>query len=320
MNDLDATPRTAATPTVDESFGWAEVRTAPADAALAGLVESRSAAGLSDAELVDALAARQRLANAAEGHVLALMGELDRRRAAGPARDCRDARDLTSRAQVVTEVVAATRQPKGRVQALLQVSDTLRTSAPATWGWLQAGRIGGYQARIIADALDSLLDPSLLPVVEARILGEITADNETGGSLDDKVGLVAATSTQVRAIAVRAVAEAEPDQHQARHRRAFADRRLMLRGDLDVDGMGALTLHYDTLAVQAIYHRLGLVARNATSADDPRTLTQRVADLAAACSPATSPPSRRRPATWNKVSPRRSAAPVPGWARRYTSP
>lgn len=157
-------------------------------------------------------------------------------------------------------------------------------------------------------------------MVEARILGEITADNETGGSLDDKVGLVAATSTQVRAIAVRAVAEAEPDQHQARHRRAFADRRLMLRGDLDVDGMGALTLHYDTLAVQAIYHRLGLVARNATSADDPRTLTQRVADLAAACSPATSPPSRRRPATWNKVSPRRSAAPVPGWARRYTSP
>jgi hypothetical protein len=265
----------------EDLFGWPAVRTAPADAALAALLQSRPVGGLSDAELVDALAASQRLANAAEAQVLALMGELDDRRGSGPARVTRAGRDLTSRAQVVCEVVAATRQPKGRVQALLNTTDTLRHDAPSTWAWLRAGRLGGYQARIVADALDTLVDPDLVPAVEARILSQISTDDASEQSL----ALVAATSTQLRSIAASAVAQAEPDQHAARHRRAFADRRLQLRGDLDTDGMGALTLHYDTLTTQTIYHRLGLIAANThpgpDTGDDPRTLTQRVADLAA---------------------------------------
>jgi Domain of unknown function (DUF222) len=267
-----------------DGFGWAAVRTAPADAALAALLQSRPAGGLSDAELVDALAASQRLANAAEAQVLALMGELDDRRSSGPARVTRAGRDLTSRAQVVCEVVAATWQPKGRVQALLNTTDTLRHDAPTTWAWLRAGRLGGYQARIVADALDTLVDPDLVPAVEARILSHIS-DTSRDTTTGEELGLVAATSTQLRSIAASAVAEAEPDQHAARHRRAFADRRLQLRGDLDTDGMGALTLHYDTLTTQTIYHRLGLVAANthpgADTGADPRTLAQRVADLAA---------------------------------------
>ncbi len=156
----------------------------------------------------------------------------------------------------------------------------LRTRLPRTWDLLQTGRLGGYPARIIAEQAHRLVDESLTAAVEDQILAALTADNaettdDTGG-----VELVAATSSEVRTVATRVVAEAEPGQHQARHRRAYATRALTQHPD-DGDGMGTLRLRHDILTVQAIYHRLGLVAKHAFGSDDPRTLDQQVADLTA---------------------------------------
>ncbi|MGH3367305.1 MAG: DUF222 domain-containing protein [Nocardioidaceae bacterium] len=257
-------------------FGWAQVRSLGPGATLTAALESRPLGGLDDAELVDAMAGYKRLANACESQILAAMAELDARRAAGPTRDCRDGRDITSRSQTATEVAAATRESEYRSHQMLHTATTLGSDLPATAALLAAGRISGYQAHLIAVEIDKLVDTTLTPAVEATIIAVITADN-TGVTAE--IDLVAATTAEIRTIAQRTVAEAEPDQHEKRHKRAYTDRVLTRRpGE---DGMATLTLHHSSIVVDTIYHRLGLIARNTHEADDRRTLDQRVADLAA---------------------------------------
>jgi hypothetical protein len=76
------------------------------------------------------------------------------------------------------------------------------------------------------------------------------------------------------------VARVEPDLFNERAERSRADRGVdVFHGD---DGMSWLTICHTSLVIAAIDQRLTMGAR-ALGADDPRTLQQRRADLAAAC-------------------------------------
>ncbi|MPZ63442.1 MAG: DUF222 domain-containing protein [Propionibacteriales bacterium] len=78
-------------------------------------------------------------------------------------------------------------------------------------------------------------------------------------------------------VARRLVAEAEPVKAEERFNRAFEGRRVSV---FDAgDGMADLLLRHTGPELQAISHRLSLLARH-TGADDPRSMDHRRSDLA----------------------------------------
>ncbi|MGH3355693.1 MAG: hypothetical protein ACRDOJ_07315, partial [Nocardioidaceae bacterium] len=105
---------------------------------------------LDDAELVDALDAHQRLTNVHQAQQLALIGELDARRAT-ERRDCRNGLDICARRQTVTEVAAAISEGECHTEHLLRVARLLRDRLHRTADLLALGRISRAQAIAVAD-------------------------------------------------------------------------------------------------------------------------------------------------------------------------
>jgi hypothetical protein len=139
----------------------------------------------------------------------------------------------------------------------------VRDHTPAVWAAFADGRIDGAKAREISGAIDRLERPASI----ARLDRQVLSYAETH------------TITELRRWLKLFVARVEADLFNQRAERQRADRRVdVIHGD---DGMSWLTINGTSLAIAAIDKRLTKEAK-AFGADDPRTLQQRRADLAAA--------------------------------------
>ncbi|MPZ60344.1 MAG: DUF222 domain-containing protein [Propionibacteriales bacterium] len=250
-----------------EDVGWAELRMTPAGAGLARLLDDRNPASLEDASLVDALTAARRQASYYEAQQLTLMQELYRRR---QVEDQERREVVKARSQTLTELQPVLGQSRTRLGSRLRLGEALATRLPRVWGLLSAGRIDEYTASLIVSELDKLTDESLVPVVEQKVVDRLAAGI-------DGEGVVVTPPAQVGRWARALVAEAEPDRHEERFRKGFADRSVGVFGT--GDGLADLVLSHSSAELEALSHRLSLIARQ-TGADDPRSMDQRRADVA----------------------------------------
>ena len=136
----------------------------------------------------------------------------------------------------------------------------LQTKLPATWAAWRAGDIDGYKANKVAETAQRLIDPARIPDFDAAAA----------------TAAVAKTGPQLSTWLSRTVARIEPDQVEARYRRAFAERRVDT--SLTLDGMGSLWATTNAIDLTAIDYRHTRLAQD-LGADDPRTLEQRRADV-----------------------------------------
>jgi hypothetical protein len=145
----------------------------------------------------------------------------------------------------------------------LWTAHTLTTRLPATLRALETGRIDQGRALAMAD-LTEPLDHEKAAAVETAVLARGGRPNHAA----------------FRAAVRRAVLKAVPDAADARRKRAEADREVTLQ-PLD-DGMADLRLNLPAAIAEAAHDRLTILARRAAAPDDPRSLNQRRADVAAA--------------------------------------
>ncbi|MPZ59916.1 MAG: DUF222 domain-containing protein [Propionibacteriales bacterium] len=117
--------------------------------------------------------------------------------------------------------------------------------------------------------LDKLVDDTLIRVVEVKLVEKLGTDGEDA--------VVVAPPAQVGRWARVLVAETEPDQQEERFQKGFADRAVhVFSGE---DGLADLVVHHSSAELEALSHRLSLIARHG-GADDPRSMNQRRADIA----------------------------------------
>jgi hypothetical protein len=207
--------------------------------------EDRAAGLLADIADAERVVARLQAAQ------LRAIAELDKHRAGG---------DLAE--FVADEVSLALRISPAAARDRLELARTLTRRLRATFAALEQGRIDLYKARAIVEATARLVDPAVVADVEARVLPR--AGEQTG--------------TQLKAALRRAVAQADPDGTERRHKRAVADRRVELF-PLD-DGVADLWLRsLPADDAVAIYRMLDGLARAAQAEDgETRTLDQLRAD------------------------------------------
>ncbi len=139
----------------------------------------------------------------------------------------------------------------------------VRDHAPGVWIAFAEGRVDGAKTREISGAIDRLERHASI----ARLDRQVVAYAETH------------TTTELRRWLKLFVARVEADLSNERAERQRTDRGVdVIHGD---DGMSWLTMYNTSVAIAAIDKRLTKQAK-ALGAEDPRTLQQRRADLAAA--------------------------------------
>lgn len=213
-----------------------------------------------DRDLIDLVAADQRVANMAEFAKVSHMVEfVDERRAAGEA----EGGGRIGRLEVTAamfELSLALMVPVATVQTLVARGRDLRSRMPRVWAAWGLGRIGLGAARLIDEAVDRLARPE-----SRRVLDESVVDQAT-----EK------TPAQLRSWLDRFVERMEADKARDRHRRAVKDRAVWVRQGQD--GMGWLTGLLPGTELAAIDARLDAIARGLGAADG-RTMEQRRADI-----------------------------------------
>lgn len=226
-------------------------------------------------ELVELIAAWERLAGYAAAGQLAAIAELARRRPRDPSGGAAGDDGHPGLPQVsefaVDEVAVALRLSRPAAGARLHTAIEL-TRLPATATALRAGELDVPKVRAVVDAVAVLDDPTAA-AIEARVLPR--AVHQTVG--------------QLRASLSRAVLAADPAAAEARHARAVAGREVTVRPL--ADGMAELSAFLPADSAVAVYSRLDKLARTAP-AGDPRPMDARRADaLVAAVLADTTAPS-----------------------------
>ncbi|HYT10281.1 MAG TPA: DUF222 domain-containing protein, partial [Mycobacteriales bacterium] len=214
---------------------------------LAAALDTTSAAGLGDPDLIDAIAGWERLAAWAAAGQLAALAEFAHRR----PRDLLDhppGHADTGHPGVpevsefaVDELAAALRLGRGTAGNRLVTAVEL-TRLPATTTALRDGVIDLPKARAVIDAVTPL-DDTTAQAVEAWVLPR--AGTQTAG--------------QLRAALTRAVLEADPAAAQVRHQHAVAGRRITIQPA--ADGMAELWALLPADTATAVYTRLDHLAR-----------------------------------------------------------
>lgn len=139
----------------------------------------------------------------------------------------------------------------------------VRDHTPGVWAAFREGRIDETRAREISGAIERLERPASIERLDRQVIGY--AESHTVAELRRWLKLF--------------VARVEADLFNERAEKSHADRGVdVIHG---VDGMSCLILNHTSIAIAAIDKRLTKEAK-ALGADDPRTLDQRRADLAAA--------------------------------------
>jgi hypothetical protein len=197
-------------------------------------------------DLVDLIAAAERVRAGAEAAQLRAMAELaGRAMFAGcaehghgdPAHGVRGAASIIS---------AELRLSPSAAVARVTLARELVESLPATLAELAAGRIDGYRARVIAEQTRPLAHtPQLRRDVEAGLLRRAPRQ----------------TATQLRAAAVKAVLAADPAGAARRHQRARADRYVSPPCP-EPDGMASLPNRMPAEDAAALYTAIDAAARH----------------------------------------------------------
>ncbi|WP_458779967.1 HNH endonuclease signature motif containing protein [Arthrobacter sp. D3-16] len=156
--------------------------------------------------------------------------------------------------------------------ALLADSHALTTSLPRTLAALQTGTISWAHARTMVDQTASL-DRKGAAALEAHFL-DPAAPNPARGC---PVGELPAYRFKAKARTWRE--RHHPESLEARHAKSVADRRVEFWRD--TDGMGWVAACLPADQASAIWDRLTAAARGMQGPDEPRTLTQLRADVAA---------------------------------------
>ena len=169
-------------------------------------------------------------------------------------------REMTARRVATTELSAALRIGEREAEQLVADSRSLVHELAPTLDALRAGRISYRHASILVDEARSLPEPSW-PAFEAAALPEAEARSANG------------FRQKARAIRERV----HPESVDDRRRDAASSRSVRLEPGRD--GMAWLTAHLPAEQAIGAYRRLTEIASGLAESDEPRTLTQRRADV-----------------------------------------
>ncbi|MBT2567867.1 DUF222 domain-containing protein [Arthrobacter sp. ISL-85] len=173
---------------------------------------------------------------------------------------------------VVAEVACALTIGEGPASMLLQEAHALTTSLPTALNALQAGIISWRHAQIMVDETSGL-DLAGVTALEAHFLDPEAPNAARGASAGE---LVPGRFRRK----VRAWRECHhPESLEMRHARSVEDRRMECSPDRD--GMAWVSLYMAADKACAIWNKSSALARGLQGPDEPRTLTQLRADVAA---------------------------------------
>lgn len=180
----------------------------------------------------------------------------------------------TPLAETVTETQPVTGQTVGRIRSDLEAVLLMDEHLPWLAAYVDAGRLDLHRAKPVTDALkDDLADypecRARFAALMARWFARAAADAPT---------LINKTVTQIRNHVHYVVTKVLSSEFDDRFKRRHAQRRVTSAAT--GDGMAALTIDTDQVSVKLADHHLDLLARDARSGGDPRTLEQLRADLA----------------------------------------
>lgn len=150
-----------------------------------------------------------------------------------------------------------------QVSSRIAQARRVRDRTPSAWNAFREGRIDEARAREISFGIERLQHPASIDRLDRQVVGYAETH----------------TTAELRRWLKVFVARVEADLLNERAEKSRADRGVdVVHGN---DGMSSLILNHTSIAIAAVDKRLTKEAK-ALGADDPRTLDQRRADLAAA--------------------------------------
>lgn len=173
---------------------------------------------------------------------------------------------------LVAEVACALTIGERAASALLGEAHALTTSLPAALDALQAGKISWQHARIMVDETEGL-DVAAARALEAHFLDPEAPNAARGAAAGELVP--ARFRRKVRAWRERH----HPESLETRHVKSVEDRRMEYSPDRD--GMAWVSLYMPADTACAVWNKMSAMARGLQGPDEPRTLTQLRADVAA---------------------------------------
>ncbi|WP_314214964.1 DUF222 domain-containing protein [Pseudarthrobacter equi] len=188
----------------------------------------------------------------------------------GPAADAYEA--SAREKSLVAEVACVLTVGEGAASVLMGEAHALTSSLPAALAELQAGAISWQHARILADETAGL-EPARVQELEAHFFDPDAPHAARGAAPGELVP--SRFRRKVRAWWERQY----PDSLEVRRALSVAERRMEYRPE--ADGMGRITLILPGENACAIWNKVTSIARGLQSPDDPRTLSQRRADVSA---------------------------------------
>jgi hypothetical protein len=242
----------------DRTFG----NTAPSGLfALEIDTDTRCAAGLSDAQLIDAMVGFERLAAWAEARQARILAEFARRRPGDDHTLVATDKPCTMSKFAPDEVGLALKLARMTAKARLGRSVQLEQVLPETLQLWQQGRLDERRVAAICDATH------YLSVETARAVQQRVLDRAP----DQTVG-------QLKAALKRAVIAVDPEGAAQRYKAAHRDRRVAV-GE-EQDGMASLWALMSAPDAQASFQWLTRLALGCGK-EDPRSMDARRSDLAA---------------------------------------
>lgn len=233
--------------------------------------------GLSDHELLAAVAADQCLLNRLEASRQAKVAELFARRSRDfEARRATDPHfTLTPVKETAVEVSPLVGMTEFKVKQDLSATRRLQAQFPAVWELVCDGRLDLYRAGMVAEAGRKLGDPALV----AQFAEEITRWLHRRLERQDRAApVLSVTSRQLGNRISYLVKKLRPRPADDDFAKRFADRSAEVTST--GDGMAELRLTSDVASLRAVDQRLRLIAKAMRKAGDERTLAQLRTDLA----------------------------------------
>lgn len=164
---------------------------------------------------------------------------------------------------IAAEIGRSTGLSEAQVSHRVAAARRVRNHAPTVWAAFAEGRIDAARVREIAGAVEKLQRPESIARLDARVV--TYAESHT----------VAELRRWLKLFVARTEADLFVERADAERAKRGVD---VLHGD---DGMSWMTIYAPSFVIAATDKRLTKEAK-AFGADDPRTLQQRRADLAAA--------------------------------------
>ncbi len=231
---------------------WAEslagrLEALPGSQDLAGVLSGIEMADVTDADLVEMVAGWDRVRSWATARQAGVVSELLARRGSGREGD-----------YLVDELAARLARTRTSTNVLVGLAAGI-TMVPAVGQALREGRIDERKAHVLLDEAGHLPIPARTAVIESV--------------LPQAPDL---TAPQLKAQIRRAEITHDPAAAHARHLRARTER--YLRIEPTVDAMAWITAYLPAVQAQAMFTAIDLIATQATTPDDTRTLDNRRAD------------------------------------------